>query len=353
MLNQLWDSLLDNTVDSTLASTSRVARRRWFRLVGRVALLLLLAWVTLATLFFWRAGAGTATLWQEIARGAPPRIAVAPVLAALFLLLALFRLPGSYWLAAYGVAALALVVIGAVIAIYGSGKVTISLATSVAILAALVADLIAFLLAFGDFPPLTSPLAPVAYLGRYRHLKALAANAAQRGWAVRTPETAGGALEVRGNYSGREVFIRSRVSYRLSSQSASTYTLAVAMAAHVSLWQLRIATGAPTGRSWHGAVHRRIPLRGLRAVQAYLCPPSGLNSAYVPWDQIEAIVKSSAAFLPVTGALESRDRTLVYSRRASLRLTPKDADLDPVLVWLIDAVARLEHACAGGPAQAY
>ena len=97
--------------------------------------------------------------------------------------------------------------------------------------------LVAWLGADKDSPPLDSITAPLAYLGRYVHLRELAAWAAEQGWQITGPQGYFRGLMVRGSWHSHPLNILS--SEKLHGKgNPDRFILSISLATEENLWPL-------------------------------------------------------------------------------------------------------------------
>lgn len=309
------------------------------RTLGRWTLVLLSAWCVVAAFLWVDTAQGPLNIIQAIGLGAPAWMLAAPLLGAVGLACALRPRPGLYWLLFLtGIAQVPLAIAG-VIAL-DEARLPAHWGPALNIPAALLWSLVATLMATGDAPPLDSPMARVAYLGRRKHLLALTRLAQQRGWAIRGPEPTNLALKVEGEWAGRPVHIESGAVYQLQLYATSYYYLTIAVRSPRNLWPMTLEVGleGPKAGPRKAAVKVKCRNRKGRANTCYLWPPAGRPAESVDTEALKTALELGREFLRPRMAVCAAGESVWFGRQASFTMSETAQDVEAIIRWL-DAIA--------------
>ena len=323
---------------------------RWFRSVCLVLAILISGYIAVASAFFWEVDIqpGIMGLWRFTQEsGGPLWTLTLPILAAILTFLLLLPLPGRHGIGvalAAGVFGLAL---AAIIAMSGSGVHSVSAATLISMLDAILLPILALVLAISDVPPLDAAMAHVSwvYWGRLRHLRALRLYGARHLWHIIEPHGTDSSLTVKGVYdAGHRVTAKSVAQFRLSTENGANYFLQIDMSSPRDIIALRISFTKPekavAERSYVGEARAR----GQRTIYYFLLPDprAPIPASFAPY--IAQVIDEGRSFL--------RNRDFIVATPYGVRFThysgafqfsPKEANLDPYLVWMRSLVALLEE----------
>lgn len=306
------------------------------RTVVRWMLVFLSAWFIIGALFWVETARGPLDIFQAVRLGAPAWMLAAPLLGAVGLLCALRPRPGAYWLLFLAGCAQGPLAIAGVITL-DNLRLPASWGPALNVPAAFVWALAAFLVAPQDAPPPDSPMGRVAYLGRRKHLLALAHLAEHWGWKARGPEPPNLALRIEGEWAGRPLHIESGAVYDF--RTVYCY-LSIAVRSPRNLWPMTLAIGLPGPKMSQRKAAVKVKCRNARGGTntCYLQPPAGHPPESVDAQALKAALESGREFLRPRMMVCAAGESVWFGREASLTISETARDVEAIIRWL-DAIA--------------
>ena len=305
------------------------------RSVGRWTLILLSAWFVAAAFLWIETADGPADIVRAIELGAPVWMLAVPLIGIGSLAILARAKPGAYW----QVFVLGIIQIVATTAVFDLHTLGLRAywGAGLSIPAAFIFALVALPLAFGDAPPLDSPMSRLAYLGRRGHLLDLIRLAERWGWKARGPEAPNLAVRVEGEWAGRELHIESGAVYH--GNSASCY-LSIAVRSPRNLWPMTLTIGMDGPK----ASQRKTAAKGKcrdakgRASTFYVWPPAGRSAEEVNVAALKAALESGKGYLQHWTTVNAAGESVWFGREASFTMSETAEDVEAVIRWL-DAIA--------------
>ena len=348
LLSNIVQNLLEWLLGEGIESAGDLRANRWVRGAAVTLLFLLSAGIAVASALFWTSQRhhGISGLWQWVQSGGPAWVLAAPVFAALTFLLLLVPGPGKFTPIAFSATAAFGFTLAALAAFQGGGTSVLDASAFASGAASIVLPLIALMLAMGDVPPLDAPLARVAmtYWGRRRHLLALRAWGKQRGWRITEPSGANNALILQGNYDPTHpVTATSSATIRMSQSNSFGYALSVKIGSPYDIVAFRISADPPPTKARARVAAGKLRVGLGRTIHYYVVP---LPTHPLPDGFMERLAAVVDASRPRFGKLDFAHATpfgLRYTHKAGRSLTPRDADLEPLLGWMYTLCTLLEE----------
>lgn len=354
-LGVIIQNIIEALLGKSIESAGSLYQHRRFRAICALLLLAISVWIAVASTLLWTSSrlAGVSGLVQYAWSGGPLWLLALPIVAMLTAFITLLPLPGKFTL----VAAFATATFGYTLAVLatfqGGGRYAVNATATASGISAILLPVLALILAFGEIPPLDAPLARIAvvYWGRRKHLLALREYGRQRGWRVTGPAGAKSALVVEGAYDPQHpITIISGASFKLSTESAFTFSLVVKMGAPADIISLRIAD-QPLPKDQQrrmqpqGLIAGESRSRGSRRTLYYYLRPDRtypLSEAFIA--QFAALVEAGRSYLQPRDMVQAVKFGIRYTHTSYRRLTYRDAQLDPLLGWMRDLTTLLEPA---------
>lgn len=215
-------------------------------------------------------------------------------------------------------------------------------------------DFILFLLAawagvIKDSPPLGSFTAPLAYLGRYAHLRDLAVWAVEQGWQTTGPQGFFRGLMVRGSWHTHPVSILSSEKLR-SKGNADRFILSISLASEENLWPLIAGYRA-------SELAEKLDLEDFHGVL-----DSELSFDYYFRQDNESEVVDETSILQLHNTLVSGvpllgEHGLLYSSESGItlqqlgkrRLRQGKADIEEALLWMRRVITVMQSSTQPTP----
>jgi hypothetical protein len=348
ILNNILGNVLQDAAAAGLEATGKAAQRgRTVRRVLFVLALVCSAFIAGASALLWQSEhlPGVTGLWQAVQDGQPGWLLAAPGLAALAFGLLLVPLRGRMTLTTLVSAAIMGFTIGGLAHIQGgSGGVNAFAALSG--IAAFVLPVATLALTLSDIPSLDSPMAHLSFslMGRVAHLKALRRYGEQRGWQVRPPHGADLALRMVGPYdAGHDVMVLSELNITLSTGENMSLDMKVQLTSSRDIPAFRISYKKDVSGMFRGRGVARVSRPPRKApLYAIILPPPGraLSDAFM--DRFLQLAEAGRPFMKLLDFVQATPSGLQFVHNA-MRLTVKDAQLDPVLAWLRELLGLMEE----------
>jgi hypothetical protein len=301
-------------------------------------LILLSAWFVAAAFLWIETSDGPADIVEAIRLGAPAWMLAVPLIGLVSLAVLAQAKPGAYWL----LFLLGIVQIVAAMAVFDlqAWGLRAFWGAALSIPAAFIFALVALAMAFGDAPPLDSPIARLVYLGRRKHLLDMQRLAERWGWQARGPEPRNLALRITGEWAGRELHLESGAVYRFSSSAASYYYLSVAVRSKKNLLPMALAIGmeGPKASQRKTAAKRKLRDAKGRTKTFYIWPPAGRPAGEVDAAALIAALESGKEFLRSRTSVNAAGESVWFGRQASFTMSETAEDVEAIIRWL-DAIA--------------
>lgn len=193
-----------------------------------------------------------------------------------------------------------------------------------------------------DSPPLGSFTAPLAYLGRYAHLRSLAAWAAEQGWQITGPQGYFRGLMVRGSWHSHPVSILS--SEKLHGiGNPDRFILSISLATKENLWPLIAGCRASELaekldlKEFHGELDSE------PSFDYYFRQD---NDGEVVDEtsilQLHKTLGSGATLLGEHGLLYTSESGITLQQFGNRRLQQDKADIEKALLWMSRVITVME-----------
>lgn len=204
--------------------------------------------------------------------------------------------------------------------------------------------ILAFLLGLRSQVPIESPLAPLVYFGRHRHMRALQDIARQNDWRQKF-ESRDSAISFLGDYKGRLVGIETgyRLVYRASYiyLSVSVYTLGI-------LWPFRLTTDSEEERPDWSDLNSVSSLACHDAkgelMQVLVLAPDRQRAVQAEFGAFQKCLDQGRVFLVHLTKLEGLFHEVNFERRAGFRMTEDRSQVEALLDWLVELLEVMERA---------